>query len=115
MTTTAGNGPFPSGTHTNSFISSPSTLMLSQNGAMAQPSSNGTYVCLGNIGDYFFLRDSAASMGRGTMGVNRNVSHPRYLIPGGCFTLQCFSGKIFPPQCTRTRKPGLRIHRSLRP
>src|SRR2546427_2880139 len=35
MTTTAGTGPFPSGTLMQSFISSPSTLTLSHKGAIA--------------------------------------------------------------------------------
>src|SRR5690348_2990254 len=34
MTTTAGTGPFPSGTLMQSFISSPSTLTLSHKGAI---------------------------------------------------------------------------------
>src|SRR5919109_241293 len=94
MTTTAGNGPFPSGTHTYSFISSPSTLMLSQNDAMAQPSSSDPHVYLGTIAVSFFPRDSAASMGWGTVAVNRNVSHPRRGTPGGRFTPPGFSGTI---------------------
>src|SRR5882724_5116656 len=100
MTTTAGNGPFPSGTHTYSFISSPSTLMLSQNDAMVQPSLSDHDVCLEYISTCFFPRDSAASMGRGAVGVNWNVCHPRHLTPGDRFTPERFSGKISLPQHT---------------
>src|SRR5882724_179402 len=116
MTTTAGNGPFPLGTHTYSFISSPSTLMLSQNNAMVQPSSSDHHVYLGNITVYFFPRDRSASMGRATVGVNRNVAHDQHLItPGGYFTPRRFSGKIPRLQPIRTRATNQRIHPPSRP
>src|ERR671923_1862819 len=73
MTTTAGNGPFPSGTHTYSFISSPSTLMLSQNDAMVQPSPSDQHVCHGNVVAYFFPQDRSASMGRRSVGVKVSI------------------------------------------
>src|SRR5215475_7660460 len=94
MTTTAGNGPFPSGTHTYNFISSPSTLVLSQNDAMAQPSLNDQLVRHGIIAVYSFPRDRSASMVRAPVGVNRNVAEDEHLTPGGHFTPRRLSGKI---------------------